>query len=381
MKVPALLLVSTLLAVDGRASAPSNEPSQIKPERLDTGADALRWDAGQYLQADRKGRVFVFRADTLGVYPVDAKGQLGEPTRLVVAGSDPNASRRITHAALAPAGDDWLLSPFMGQPLWFPAGREKPLPSLPQHPSAVGFVGSTPVIAVLPLGQGQSASPPTLPGENPLLLELSGTEWRVRTRFDYAEPEAGAFNRQHVSTWARVLGARRLAARGDGKLWVAHVHAYRLELQTSAGRKLVEMQVGPDHGEVRAHSEAEVAEIEAALKSRNLPVGPGASHGLRADPVIIGLAAGRDDRAYLVGRAGGRFFLDRFDPSSGELTRLELTGLEGNNFTLAAGSGALYLASVNGLAGRWRIDWASLEAAEWQRVQGARVDGNLPTPQ
>jgi hypothetical protein len=94
--------------------------------------------------------------------------------------------------------------------------------------------------------------------------------------------------------------------------------------------------------------------------------------------VVVGLGTDREGRAYLVIQEAGRLFLDRFTPDDSKLERLELTGLEGSNFTLAAGLDGLYLAPYHGLAGRYRIAWEALEVAEWSEVPGAQLTGGLP---
>lgn len=369
MKVPAFLV---LLLVAGSPSAPSTV-SSLAVERLDVGPEALRWDGPQFVQADKKGRVFLLRGETLTVYPLGRNGQPGEPTRLQAAAPAGFEPAPIAWAAMSPDGGDWLLGSREDGPRHFPAGKEKALPELPQWPSGLGFAGSTPLVAVLPLGRSDSSQPPRLPGENPLLLELSGTNWAMRSRFDYQPPEPGAFERKSLARWANVLGARRLAARAEGRLWVAHVHAYRLELQSPSGRELTSVVVGPDHGRFRDPTDQEKAKLldsTPQLAGRDLGVVP--------VYVVVGLGTGRDGCAYLVIRDGGSLFLDRFDPDEGKLERLELTGLEGSNFTVASGQDGLYLAPYDGRAGRYRLTWEALDNSEWNRVEGARVEERPP---
>jgi hypothetical protein len=365
--LPALLVLVSLTA------SPSSEPTKISAERLDSDPEALRWDGPQFVQADKKGRVFLLNGETLAVHPLDRKGRPGEPTKLEAAAPAGFEPAPVAWATMSRAGGDWLLGSRQDAPRYFPGGKERALPALPQWPSGLGFAGSSPVVAVLPLGLGETATPPRLPGENPLLLELSGTKWTVRTRFDYQPPEAGAFERKSLSRWVNLLGARRLAERSDGRLWVAHVHAYRLELQSPTGKVLASAQVGPSHGRFRDHTDEE---RERLLDSAPQLAGKGL--GVLPVYVVVGLGADREGRAYLVIQEAGRFFLDRFTPDDSKLERLELTGLEGSNFTLAAGLDGLYLTPYNGLAGRYRIAWETLEVAEWSEVPGAQLTGGLP---
>lgn len=361
----AVLLVAGLAA----ANAAAGEPAAVTVQPV---APEVRWDGPQVVQADAKGNVFVLHGRELEVFPVRPDGSFGEPERLFeesVAGGPP-----VTRAAMSEPGD-WVVR--QGYELrWFRHGKELPLPGARWPVTAVAMLGGQPVAAVVPSPMGRPA-----PGEArsalPLLVEVGRDRWSPVVEVDDAEAE-------RTRTELMQRHSAHLIADSRNRLWVAQQYRYLVQSFSAAGRQLLEISVD---GDVIAHrDEEESAAARAALeKSRErLADGERANvHLNTAVSVIQGLAEGRDGRYYWLvhgeGEGGLALSLDRYDPIAGTLDRIALPLDVRGVVSMAGGRDGLYVAAFNGKNGRYRIAWEDLEAAGWQAVEGAQINGiDLP---
>lgn len=363
-----------LLAWTGVAAA-----APVVPEPVLRGEASPTWEGSQFVQADRGGRVFFFRGDTLSVYPLTKEGVLGDPVRLQAApGNDRGMPLR---AALSPLGDRWLVySPFSVR--LFVDAEEKPLPELAWNPWGVGFLRDTPVVAVIPRPNHRNRDL-SQPLDIPWFVTLTGDRWSPLTTLKGVS--VGTLMKSGGMNDSIAENAVFLKSDHEGKLWAARQYAYRVQRFSPTGRVLTELTV--DGGkvpekkkagkgiEIKLHSAGENP-TEATHDSR---AEKATSHPFTAEQVLLDLTEGRDGRLYLLVRLpDGAAVLDRFDPSSTALERLTLRMDASGTFTVAAGRDALYIAAFKGNAGRWKLPWSTLDLASWKPVEGAEIDGAPP---
>jgi hypothetical protein len=357
------LLSMSLLFLGGPATGQSLIPTPIP-----AGAAAPVWEGPQFVEADRAGHVFFFRAETFEVYPVTKDGAFGKPVRLETAGDPPGF---VHSAVLNRAGDQWLVYADLTVRR-FVDGKEKPLPPLKWNPWAVGFVRDTPVVALIPrplVRTPDSVTPPWL-------MELDAGDWSTLV------PLAGPPLTQKALLQGALndaIGAHAVYLTDDrqGRLWLAHQYAYHVQRLGPNGHPLLDLTV--DGGEVLKKKEA--PGIQMTMKGpADAAHGPGNQtgtfHAFTAISVIVDLTEGRDGRLYLLTRtAEAGTTLDRYDPVRGVLERLPLQLHTEGVMTMAAGRDALYLAAWNCAEGRWRIPWEALDEAHWKPVPGVKIDG------
>lgn len=384
MKMPSLGAALLAVAVAAAGEVPSGKPAASPPSAV---AHALRpkpleglsWAGPQFLEADRKGRVFLLRGGTLEVYPVAAGVVADRPQELVEhrVAVDPT---QVLAASMSADGGRWLLW-CLDEPrslLLYESGKEKILPSAQWLVSSVGFAGSDPLLAVaaVPVDRRVEMS---AEWEPPLLLSLAGMEWRELAREEVAVERGGNFFQAAQDARALVL------ARGaESTFWAARRHAYHLRHFSGGGRVLEEVAVGDATPEYRDRTEGEQALLDAVAVERARLGRPLA--GRRSEQVamkvIQAIAWAPKGQLYLLiaseANEGKGPALDRYDSVRGVLERVDL-GLESytGRQTLAAGSDGLYLANYQGDAGRWWLPWEALDAAKWREVPSARMGSAL----
>lgn len=317
------------------------------------GASPL-WQGPQKVQADRTGRVFLLRGETLQVYPVLKNGALGEPTRLETARS---LDGPMLDVAMGSGPGNWLLRlPF--EVRWFVDGKEKVVPPLAWMPASVGFLRGMPVVGVLPRpapvnGMVIAHHDQEPPASAPAVLALSGDRWSVLV--EEARPA-----QQDANTLTE-SGSRSILEDREGKLWAVRNYAYVLDRYSPAGRRLGRIVV--EKGTV-THREAKEVGVPADVRSEDRA---------RFRPFlgvqkVSDLAEGLDHRIYLLVQGEKGAALDRYDPAQSSLERVDLNLQLPGNATLAAGRDALYLAAHSGDRGRWRISWDELDRASWKKL-------------
>ena len=313
------------------------------------------WDGPQFVRADRKGKIFLFRGNTFDVYPQAPDGALGDPVRLEATAERPTI---VQDAVLSSAGDQWLVYADVGA-RWFVNGKEKTLPGLRWRPGSIAFLGNTPLLAVVPIPVGGFHLDLEDLSEIPWLYSLGNGQWEtVVHQRDLTGKDLAQARRDNKDVVAD--SAIFMSADHSGKLWVGRQYAYRVERWSPSGRPLDVIVVDGGRVEEKKYRAAD---------SSNVPKG---YHRFTAKPAVRDLVEGTDHRMYfLVTLPDGAMALDRYDPTLAVLERVPLTVMErSSRFTLAAGKDALYLAAWNGRDGRWRITWETLEGADWQTVDG-----------
>jgi|CXWL01.1.fsa_nt_gi hypothetical protein len=323
-------------------------------------------DERQFLAADKKGRLVLLRGGNLMTHRLRSNGQLDEPDRLKAYGGE-DRSLDVVTAAFSPAGDAW----FVGNATavqYFLGGKEVLLPSPDFIVTGVGLPGGTPTVAIEPKNLSGRATV-WLPGEAPYLLQLAGDDWQVLASeaLDVAKPT----ELLGLSFHARV--ARRIAAAPQNRIWVAHQARYRVELLSPTGKRLLQLKVGTGEARMRRATEAEHQDLVAAIGADLA----GSKPAERIVWVNRALADGGDGRLYLLVSDGGKLALDRLDPLELKLERIHVANVEDQGLTLAAASDGLYLASIDGAGGFWRIRWEVLDQAKWQAVPEASFDGGV----
>ena len=359
------LLLSLLAPVPGSAT-----DRAIVPQPLPGTGSSLTWEAPQFLQADAKGRVFVLRGDTLDVFPVTRRGELGEPARLQGA---KGAEAVPLRAVMGSAGDDWLIFYGPGRPLlWFRGGKPERMADPIWQIESIGLQRDSPVAAVLPYRLGPESAK-SLTGPAPSLLAYGAERWSSLLAGGPAPDKAGGPGRMDTLTEhsAWILGDF------SGKLWLAHTYRYSILRLSAAGKPLFEITVGAVEPSQLSGPESKKATEQLKAEAGKLGVSEsrgGRLSAMTAQQAIRALADGRDGRLYLLTYPESGPFLDRYDPARDALERVALQLDRPESITsLASGHDGLYLAGFRGTDGRYLIPWEVLDAAPWRAVAGAKI--------
>jgi hypothetical protein len=358
----------------------------VAPERVPGSGGS---QAPQFVQADATGHVFLLRTDPLAVYPVTARGALGEPVPL-----DHLPTREehafIRDAALAPDGKAWLLLDVSQGPRLFRDGKEQPGPDLGWRVTAVALPRGEPWVAVLPLPKRdlrlvkQRGGQVTLDAQElpPLVMRLTDSGWASVFREDY---DFGGTDWRQARGKVQLLRDARLAPEAAGGVWFAEEYGYRLRRFTPAGKLRAELTVGRGKPALKERSPAELAKhLASVAASSGHQVDP-ASVRFSATHQVEGLVAAKDGRVYVLvdtaGEGGGpQLALDRFDPTGPAVERILLDRIAAHGrASVALGRDGLYIAKFSGEEGLWRLRWDQLEEARWQRLGDVRLNGD-PLP-
>src|SRR5438270_10067128 len=95
----------------------------IEPEPLPKSDAAPTWEAQQFVQADRTGNVYFFRADTLAVYRLTKEKTFDKLLRLETT---VDRAGSIYNAVMSLSGDRWLIQDARSVRL-FVDGKEQPV--------------------------------------------------------------------------------------------------------------------------------------------------------------------------------------------------------------------------------------------------------------
>jgi hypothetical protein len=359
-----LLAVPLLL---GNAPAKEVKEKGLTPEPFAMGETSPSWDGPQFVRADRKGNVFLFRGNAFEVYALGKHGELEEPVAL----KRTEVSARFVHdAVLSASGERWLVLDGIS-PRLFDDGKEKPVPPLSWRPWSITFLGETPLVSVLPVWASEGDTGQGGLSSAPWIFSLGSRAWEPLVEnpdlsVEEAKEGRGGQN-ELVARYALFLAGDR-----RGKLWVGRQYSYTVEHWSAGGRRLLSLVV--DGGEVK-HREQPAAVPAAARRQK------AAFSSFTAEPVIRDLAEARDGRLYLLVRTpGGGLAVDRYDPVRSVMERVRLNLDEEGRFSMAAGRDALHFAAWNGRRGRWKLSWEALDAAAWKEIEGAEVSGGVTAP-
>lgn len=359
-----LLLLTLLVSATAAKAAPPSEP-QLHAEPIDLGAT---WDGPQFVRADKAGNVFVFRGDTLDVYPLGKAGQAGKPNRLQTTAEAPG---HVMNAALSPAGDQWLVHA-EGKIRLFMDGEEKPAPPLSWQPWNVGFHRGTPVVGVMPRPLPSAVLRLQDMGTVPWFLTLDNDRWSPLVEHSGLSAETAWQERHRMNEWV-VKHSSFLAPARDGKLWVASQYGYRVLRLSPTGRVLLEITVDKKKKEQASAAEnPQVARMARQMEERGVKA---RSHSFNEKEVIADVVEGSDRAIYLLVHLpeDTGLALDRYDSVRNVVERVPLSLKATGRLTLASGKDGLYLAPFNAKNGVWRISWPDLETAAWKELEEARI--------
>jgi hypothetical protein len=344
------------------AESPKGAESRVKPVHLVPGA---AWNGPQFVQADKKGRLFLLHGEGLTVFPLSADGKLGDPLPLSKNAGQAEGESAVTWAAMSRNGD-WVVQDGF-QARVFRGTKEQPVPSLKWFVGSMAFLGDDPVVA----GSSRDvdvahAGFRSLPAKVDLIARLTGDEWEPvvssRTGTGPAKDAAALMD------WRMV----RLAGSSDGHLWAAADFAHRFREYSGAGKLLTEIVVGS--GDVRRAGDAEARQKAADEEAAQLSQGKTKVRIFEetAEPVTKALAEGRDGRMYFLvlgqGNGSGEVSLERYEPASQILERLSVSMPDPGRGTMAAGRDGLYIAAYSAKQGIWRISWEQLQEGSWTPV-------------
>jgi hypothetical protein len=363
-KLAGVVLLAVGCSAAARSETPKRERGPVRPQHFAPGA---AWHGSQFLQADKKGRLFLLRGGTLEVFPLGGEAKLGEGRSLTPGASRAAGSEDNVVGAAMSGNGDWLVQDGADLRV-FRGTKEEPIAKPAWFVSAVALVDDDPVIAGSPLTVDQAragfAAPPADAG---FLSRWESGGWKP-----LASAAAGKGKHLDLTAVAEQRMAR-LAPSSEGHLWVGLDYQHRFREYSPTGRMLTEIVVGK--GDAQRGANADVREKLAKEEAKQL------SHGkvraqifeLTAEQVTEAVAEGRDGRVYflVLGSDQGEteVSLERFDPASGNLERLPLSMPEPGRGTMAAGKDGLYVAAFKAAKGIWRLTWEQLEHAPWAPVE------------
>lgn len=365
----ATLALCLLLTPTFARSAPAAKPApSLRPEPVKFQGTG-EWTGPQFLQADKKGNLFLLHFETWSVYPVGPEGKLGEATRLrTVDGRQ--GSIPFLSAAMSPSGESWIIREGYGARL-FRDGVEEPMQPVEWMVETVAFAGEDPLVSVLP--DPATGAPVALPAEPALVQRWDGDRWSAVIKAALEDKDATSRSMARMQDRATML-----LTGSDGHLWLAYKYKHRILEHTPAGRRLGEITVGD--GKVKQARNAAAAEKKfgAEVKRQGHDRENVRSEANTAEQQVYALAEGQDGKLYILARGGdgsgsGNRSLDRYDAVLGTVERLPLKLQMGGQATLASGKDGLYIAAYNSKSGIWRLSWNALEEARWVPVDEAKT--------
>jgi hypothetical protein len=347
-----IAVVFSLLVLVGSAGLRA-----LNLEPLQGAAATVLWDGPQFIGADAHGEVFLLRGDTLQVYPITKKHDLGDPVQL-----DAGVRSGVPLDAEMNAEGNWL-ELLGGVPHLFVGTHERPLPALAPSPIAVGFVRDEPVAIVTPR-HGDS------PDDAPPLLLVPGTDaWSIELR----EPLHGSpidYGRERAFRDGLMLDER------EGRYLLARKYAYQIE-RRRLGRSapIEELRLGTGEPILRKPLDGEEDKLRTQAKADGVDTAHGTLSVFRGSVALRALAqGGPQGRLYALvgpGVAGEHCALDRIDWDEHRVERVSLDLPCDGRVSLAAGRDGLYFAGFSGRGARFFASWASLETAKWTTVKEA----------
>lgn len=352
-------------------AAKAEEPGYSKITAHPVALPSRGWPASQVLQADKQGRVFLLRTDTLDVFQISRDGELAPKGSLLREG-EPLKRPPLQGGALSPAGDAWLLFSFPNH-LYVIQGERVASLEAPWLVSAVAMDGGEPLVAVLP-GEMASAAPSVSRLDAPpLLQQWDGKRWNTVLEGRFQQERAAG-----VSLPEQLRGefAVLLALTPERHLWMADRHVYRLRRFSPSRRLLDELVVGEGKVRWKQRSEEEWARTETLSKKGGLPFSRRNLSAVRAEEAIRAMAVGRDGALYLLVKTEKGLALDRFQPGLVALDRVLLSGFGiPGKVMMAAGTQGLYISAWASREGLWHIDAETLLDADWRPVPEAVLNG------
>lgn len=335
------------------------------------------FDAGQIVQADRRGEVWLFDVAELEVHPLaggkfQAAGTKLEP----IAAAGMRTEPRIHRAALSPDGSQWLFDDMAVGLRWFVDGKEQPIIQPEWKPSGLGFLGGSPLVIALPLrrggfeGYGDSDRP--IPG----MLGWSGDGWEMLSEapVDFEADPGPAFHSQATAQRSALFASSK-----NGGAWIGFEFLGRLRELSPSGRVKSNLEWGNPEieiGKPTAADQQNFAELEAASKSRGsgIPAGMAARFAPQDRPMRrLRALAVHGTTPYALGLADQetRFLLIRYEAVSAQLEQVPMTlkPTPTGVVTMAAGKDGLVLVDYSPGGARWLLPWERIDNADWQPLE------------
>jgi hypothetical protein len=342
-------------------------PARVQPSET-LPAEDLGW---QFVFADRRGRLTLARGEPLHVRSLATSGKVGAP---VVPDLSTVVSGPVREAAMSADGGTLLLLAG-GKDLALVRGdKVEPVSDPRWKPFSIGMHGDQPLLGVHPVLTGRPPAGFRMPSTPPLVLAYDGRRWS--TLLDEPSPEAAEMDPQFRNVVYRTTS---FATAPADDLWIADHYRYRIRRLTAAGREKLELTIGDVEPRFRGEEELAEGDVQGELERRAAKTGHrAAAVAFTGKPAIAGMAEGRDGLLYVVVAAsfdGARAQLHRFDAANLTLERAPLDFDFPGRLTLAAASDGLWIAAARQRHELWRLTWGEIAAAEWEPVEGVRVDG------
>ncbi|RMH20170.1 MAG: hypothetical protein D6696_08770 [Acidobacteria bacterium] len=370
----AALFLSSSAVAAGRAKEP--KPPDLKFVRVKEIRAPKSWTEGmQWIQADKKGRVYLLRSDVLEVYPVEPGGALGEPLSLGDSGLETPEPWRV--AAMGEKPEEWLL---LGSRMLLLDGDQAEVLERPNQPVwSITLFDGRPVALLGPAKlhrrRGETFD------ELPLLATWDGREWRDLV----VESVAGLEN-----PWgsdARAARDGELAPGRDRTLWLAQIYAPRLRQIHASGKTRIELVAG---GEKLRQDDAAIERSRKLVEAMELPAADAARRVKKTSIEIMtykvihyAITVADDGRPYVLAAGDGEepgLRLRRWDPVRYVLEEVGLMIDVPGMASMAWGRDGLHVAQWNATMGRYFIPRERLENARWRPVEEVEIEGVVVPP-
>jgi hypothetical protein len=346
----------------------------LEPRHLKAGKG---WSGSQFLQADKKGRLFLLRAATLDVHPLSSDGALGEAKHLSngdspasgecsLSGPVPEVTGQcLVLTAAMSRGGDWAVQDGLYARI-FRGRKEEPAEKPGIVISGLAFQDDDPVIAGYPNAADYAlARHEKLPDTLAALSRWSAGKWETLSSSAVA-PKDGMRGlwEQHMLL---------LAGTADGHLWAGSLYQHRFREYSRAGKLLTQILVGD--GAIRRAPNAEARqkasdEIAREISKGKLQV---SITEMTGEPVTLALTEGTDGRMYFLvrdaGDGAGGVYLERYEAASGTFERLPIELAGAARGTMAASKDGLFIAPMPAEQGVWAFSWDQLRDAKWAPVE------------
>ena len=343
--------------------------SKLRPTKV-RSQTLKKSSANQFLAADRKGRLFLLRGDTLEVFRLRTDGDLESAGRLACRRSPENAYA----AAMDPAGSTWAVASTAFDLALCDFTEQKKPSGLVGVISSVAFSGSSPLVAVVPLGNGGMDLSSRGSTRVPYVFELDRSTWKPKHSAPFPEVESQGIG---FATQVKAQTDSLICSGAKGAVWLASWNAYHVREVSAFEKSGRELTVGNGKVEWVKFTPQERESMDKDLEKRGLD--PSTNQGGKVYPqsVIRAMACGQGGTVYLFVTTKEGLALDRFEPSQRSLERVLLEGVKVSDGPMSAvlANGELVFAGRSVEDSLWRIAPEALDSAPWQPVRGARFDG------
>lgn len=364
----AVLALCSSLSAEPRPVARGSAFTKLRPVRLSLPS-LKKGSITQFLAADRKGRLYLLRGDTLEVFRLHDGAEMESIGKLACQRSREGAYA----AAMDPSGSTWAVSGTAFDLALCDFKEQKRPDGLAGFISSVTFSGTQPLVAVAGGGSRPDLARPISP-RVPRVFGLEGSRWKPVSWAalpELEDPSIGVMTQIKAQTDSLICSGPKRS------IWLASWNAYRLQEVSDTETPKREVVVGSPKVKWAERAEKEQGALNTSLKKQGLDPKKNRSGQVYPENVIRANLCGRDGLIYLLVTTGDGIALDRFDPTVNTLERVLLDGVKvgGGPMTAVLGSGELVMGGRFTEDGLWRISLEDLASASWKPVPGARVNG------